>query len=413
MNLHAYAVIGAGYGDEGKGLMTDYLARLFTKERSLPPIVARANGGAQAGHTVVSQGHRHVFSHIGAGAFNGSLTYLPQAFLVNPIALRDEVVRLKNIGINPKLACSPLARITTIYDMMINQMLEKSRGNARHGSCGMGINETIKRTEAGFGITVGMCTDVNVMAHALHEIKTRWVRRRLEEHGIATMENLGIMESINVELLAHDYISIIRHHLSNSSIHDEYGSTGLPLIIEGAQGLAIDEFLGAFPHVTPTVVGLPSAVLAARECGRRFIKPLYVTRAYATRHGAGPMPHEGEFTPTETDVTNVHNEWQGTLRYGVLDLNELGERIKADYERGLVYAKMFHIEFDRPHLMITCLDQVGEYAEFYWNGKKQRHPKEVFIEAVISHLRLILPITLFGTSVGPSADDVILHTVGN
>ena len=79
-------VIGANYGDEGKGLATDYLASQGTKS-----LVVRFNGGAQAGHTVVTpDGCRHVFHHFGSGVFAEADTFLSKFFIVNPILFRTE-----------------------------------------------------------------------------------------------------------------------------------------------------------------------------------------------------------------------------------------------------------------------------------------------------------------------------------
>lgn len=87
-------VIGSGFGDEGKGLMTDYFCSSFPRDESV--LNVRFNGGAQAGHTVVTPyGLRHVFGHFGAGSFLPNVvTYLSSEFLVNPILFRKEYGKL-------------------------------------------------------------------------------------------------------------------------------------------------------------------------------------------------------------------------------------------------------------------------------------------------------------------------------
>lgn len=421
MNLESYAVIGAGYGDEGKGLLTDHLSRTLCKDKYVKPLVARQNGGAQAGHTVVTQANnsektqRHVFRHLGAGTINGSATYLSSSFLVNPISLRAEVIELKSRGINPVVICHDGARVTTIFDMMINQMLEETRGNARHGSCGMGINETIRRCESGFPLSVMICRDQTSLKFALWEIKHVWAEKRLEELGINSVENLTKIREINVDLLAQDYHGLVKHHLTCAD-PKFIPPNKKPLIIEGAQGLAIDEFIGVFPHVTPSIVGLPSAIKTAKECGRNVINPIYVTRHYATRHGAGPFPHEGEFKLLENDFdkTNVHNEWQGSLRFGLLDANDLANRIKADLDRAQEFANWNHVTIKEPKLLVTCLDQGGEFGHFYWNGQKKRYAKGDFSKALLSHLQQVVPnLQLFGESYGDTSKDIHVNTDPN
>ena len=82
----AYAVIGANFGDEGKGLMTDLFCRTDSSVINI-----RSNGGAQAGHTVcTSDGKRHIFSHIGSGSFAGADTYLSEFFILNPMLFSRE-----------------------------------------------------------------------------------------------------------------------------------------------------------------------------------------------------------------------------------------------------------------------------------------------------------------------------------
>src|SRR5262249_8795597 len=112
----AKVVIGAGYGDEGKGLMTDALAASFGPAAT----VVRFNGGAQAGHTVtLASGRRHVFHHIGSGTLAGVRTFLSRFFVANPILFGPEIAALKSAGVTPRIMIDPDAPITTPYDMMI------------------------------------------------------------------------------------------------------------------------------------------------------------------------------------------------------------------------------------------------------------------------------------------------------
>ena len=133
---HHVAVIGAGFGDEGKGQMVDYFARTGNFSR-----VVRYNGGSQAGHTVVTpDGRRHVFSQIGAGAFQEIPTHLSRFFLFNPIYFMEERRAFQaTTGRFPKVTISSSAEIIIPLDVMGNRQRETERGDARHGSCGHGI----------------------------------------------------------------------------------------------------------------------------------------------------------------------------------------------------------------------------------------------------------------------------------
>lgn len=137
-------VCGSNWGDEGKGLMTDYFSQ---KPNS---IVVCSNGGAQRGHTVTTpDGIRHVFHHFGSGTFNHASTYLSEDFIVNPIIFKQEYDELMKLGYIPNVYINQNCMLTTPFDMMANQIIEENRGKNKHGSCGLGIFETIKRYKAG------------------------------------------------------------------------------------------------------------------------------------------------------------------------------------------------------------------------------------------------------------------------
>lgn len=113
----ATVVIGANWGDEAKGKMVDYFASLA----SGPTVVVRHNGGAQAGHTVLTpDDKRHVFSHFGSGTLAGAATYLARHFVCNPLVFWKESRELIALGAAPVMAADPRCFVTTPYDMLIN-----------------------------------------------------------------------------------------------------------------------------------------------------------------------------------------------------------------------------------------------------------------------------------------------------
>src|SRR5262249_12200450 len=137
----ATVIIGANLGDEGKGLLTDFHAAAAPGA-----LIVRFNGGAQAGHTVVTpDARRHVFSHFGSGSFAGAATYLSRFFVSHPTLFLRERAQLAALGLAPTVHVDPRSPITTPYDMLINQAVETARAGARHGSCGIGFGETIQR----------------------------------------------------------------------------------------------------------------------------------------------------------------------------------------------------------------------------------------------------------------------------
>ena len=134
-------VIGANYGDEGKGLMT----RHFVLDSKTKPIVVFHNGTAQRGHTVdYNATHRHVFHHFGSGTGDGAPTYFAETFLIHPMEFRREMCEeLIPSGIIPPLCfCHPEAKVITPFDMMVDHATEehiaKMNGEIEFGSCGYG-----------------------------------------------------------------------------------------------------------------------------------------------------------------------------------------------------------------------------------------------------------------------------------
>ena len=347
----ATVVIGANWGDEGKGLMTDYHSDENT-------VVVRFNGGPQAGHTVYRGEHRHEFHHFGAGTLNGACTFLSKYFLNNPVLYFQELKSLHEKGFEPEVFVHPDGLVTTPWDMMINQMVEESRGHARHGSCGMGINETIKRSELFINLHINTLTR-SYFSDVLNEIEMNWVPRRLNEFGIEPNEEwqYRLHKMPNGETVQRAFREYCEQYLK--SVKLAAVPTRSKIVFEGAQGLLLDEDHYFFPHVTHSHTGLKNVMEMTSEIGLTELDVVYATRAYATRHGAGPFPHEEPEIVFE-DHTNVHNEWQGTIRFGELDLDLLAESI-------LNVAKHGVIPFTRK-LAITCFDQLPVNAVPFWKG---------------------------------------------
>jgi len=139
----AFLVVDLGFGDAGKGLLCDYLVRA-----TRAPWVVRFNGGAQAGHNVVTaDGRHHTFSQFGAGTFvPGVRTYLARDVVVHPTALASEARHLASVGVRDamqRIQIDPECRVTTPFHQASNRVRELLRGIARHGSCGVGVGETV------------------------------------------------------------------------------------------------------------------------------------------------------------------------------------------------------------------------------------------------------------------------------
>lgn len=317
--VRARIVIGANFGDEGKGLVTDWLASQGTG------MVVRFNGGSQAGHTVVQPGGRsHVFSHHGSGTLQGIPTFLSQYFICNPIIfLRERETLRRTMGVLepllPHVYAHPNCLVTTFADMIINQRQEDARGANRHGSCGLGVNETIDRSKVEhLKITMSDLWNGQDLAEKMAEITVKWAKFRSGDWipGAAEMIAAFARECQQMAQLVHPLgIAQCRN---------------LEPIFEGAQGLLLDqgnkEF---FPHLTRSNTGMKNVRTLCDQAGITEQEIYYVSRTYFTRHGAGPLPGEDPGMSFE-DETNVEHKYQGKLRFGRLDSNKLLARCNVD-----------------------------------------------------------------------------------
>lgn len=391
------AVIGASYGDEGKGHVTDYLS-------DSQCLVVRFNGGAQAGHTVVDpDGRRHIFHHFGSGCLRNAETFLSPYFIVNPIVFRKELDELSpKMHRPPMVVVDPLATVTTPFDMMLNQAAERKRDN-RHGSCGIGINETVTRTEFSddLKVNVKMARDGGWLHDKLDEILKYWVPRRMEVLGLEERD----LPYLRSQAIRDRFMEDVGFFLGFTRIipWEEIGSSAAydRIIFEGAQGLRLDEYSPDFPHVTRSRTGLPNVVKLVRSAGIKVpIDAYYVTRPYVTRHGPGPLQHEMQPPFFFDDKTNVTNEWQGALRAGELDL----PRLTTDIDEDASAAELHH-EVVR-HIALTCLDHVDSESIPVHIGRSRR---EISVATLMS-----VAATMAGTSgdlvfAGPTREGILTN----
>ncbi len=336
----AYVVIGANWGDEGKGLMTDYLCA-----RDGIEVVVRFNGGAQAGHTVVTPGGiRHVFHHFGSGTLQGCATFLSSFFVSNPALFWQEHIELEEKGFSPIVYADPDGLVTTPWDMMLNQARETFRGTDRHGSCGVGFNETIARSQQrGHVLRIAHLYQSNLPVRLARIRDALWL----------DAERLGADKE-----LWHDGALLTKFQLDcdrfaytiDAAPAQIKGLPRRPMLFEGAQGLKLDMDDPDFPYVTRSKTGIFNAVRLAKDMGIDNLTPVYVSRTYFTRHGAGPLPQEwSDFQPLVNDNTNVAHPWQGALRYAPFNGDSLAARIRQD----LMWRPV-----SRPEIAITHTDQM-------------------------------------------------------
>lgn len=352
-------IVGANYGDESKGTVTAY----YTKNARGKVLNVLTNGGAQRGHSVVSDNGDFTFKHFGSGTCYNADSYFSQYFILNPMQFAKEYSSLnEKLGFfcNIKLYRNERCMWTTPYDQMFNLAIEESRGKDRHGSCGMGIWETVLRYEK-------MKTyDFDYFMDMPYPFKVQYLkdaRTYFDNRGIKIPDEL--MEPWHSDFLIDHFLQdcitmdvMTKSVKSITEIQHDYDE----IICENGQGLLLNSSMADEAHTTPSCTGsvcglniLANELHLSRDC----ITTHYVTRPYLTRHGMGNLSTECDKKQIslgiKEDRTNHYNITQGDFRFGKLDLDKLRERIMSDYNT--VCSERFKIE-------LTHCDEMDRVKEF-------------------------------------------------
>lgn len=346
MDARAQIVIGLGFGDEGKGTTVDWLAR------QRPSTVVRFNGGAQAAHHVVlPDGRFQRFAQFGSGTFVGAPTHLSRFMLVNPIAALWEARVLEQVGVHDPLGLLTIhedALVTTPLHIAGNRLRELARGDGRHGSCGMGIGETVvdNSLDPYTAIRAKDLGNTFVLQMALKRhraMKIEQVRKLSLPEGVGH-EDLEILEDSGIEY------AIMEKFLQFSRrvrvVDDAWLKTTIErgnTIFEGAQGVLLDETYGFHPHTTWSTTTFANADELLEGMNVQ-IQRLGVIRGFHTRHGAGPF-----VTEHAVGLRGDHNDagqWQGNFRVGHFDA------VALDYARSVAGAM--------DGIVMTWIDKLDE-----------------------------------------------------
>lgn len=360
--MHSSAVIGLGFGDEGKGKTTNFLCLSYPEA-----LVIRHSGGPQAGHTVVLNGKRHIFSNFGSGTLNGNPTYWSPFCAVDPVGLYNEFSVLQKLGVNPFIFIDAKCPVITPADKYLNQILDRNTG-----TCGVGVGTTIQRELDHYSLLFE-----DLFYPTVLRIKLELINKYYHFDRKDALDKFfdSVYQIIN---------------LSNLMLSDGLPEGFEELIFESSQGLLLDQHYGFFPHVTRSNVGTHNIMQIYEEVPMMYA----VTRAYQTRHGNGPMtnldiPHNIKINPFET---NVENEYQGVFKRSLLDVDLLQYAIDKDPI----------LKQHKDVLVITCLDHIEEDLRFTYKGNIV---KVESIKSFVSHIVSILDfskVLISNTDLTPS-----------
>ena len=276
------AVIGAQWGDEGKGKVVDMLAE---KAR----VVVRFSGGDNAGHTIVNPFGKFALQLVPSGIFYPqTICIIGNGVVINPAVLIKEMNSLNQRGIaTDNLFISDRANLIMPYHLLLEGLEEESRGSKAIGTTRRGIGPAFSDKTARLGIRAGDLLDKEVLSERLHSI--------LDYKNTILTRVYGANPLSFDEVYSQycQYGERLTPHIRETTIMiDEALNQGEQVLLEGAQGTLLDPDFGTYPYATS------SSPLAGGGCVGAGIGPtridavLGVFKAYITRVGAGPMPTE-------------------------------------------------------------------------------------------------------------------------
>jgi len=282
-------IVGAQLGDEGKGGVVD----LYGDDAD---VVARYQGGDNAGHTVVEGGEEYKLSLVPSGAVRGKVGVLGNGCVVNPSTLFEELDALRERGLDPDVRVARRAHVIFPYHRVLDGIEEEVKGedDREVGTTGRGIGPTYEDKAGRRGVRIGDLADPEVLRERLEYVVPQ--KRALAED----VFGVEVEEAFDVEALFAEYREY-GDRLTRGGMLVDAGDylagrleAGANVMLEGAQGTIIDVDHGNYPYVTssnPTAGGACTGTgLAPGRIGDGDV--VGVVKAYLSRVGSGPLPTE-------------------------------------------------------------------------------------------------------------------------
>jgi adenylosuccinate synthase len=308
-------LLGLQWGDEGKGKVVDFLAPKYD-------VIARFQGGPNAGHTLEFDGHKHVLHQIPSGIFHeGILNVIGNGVVLDPITFKREIENLKPYDLDLKrhLVISNKAQMIIPTHRMLDKAYEIAKGDKKIGSTLRGIGPTYQDKAARKGLRIG---DINEP-----DFESRY--QQLRDFHLQILEKYDFQAELAEEEkqffeaveLVREFDILSTEYLINQAIVD-----GQSVLAEGAQGSLLDIDFGSYPYVTSSNTIAAGACTGLGVAPGRIGEVFGIFKAYCTRVGSGPFPTELLDDKGE-ELRKVGNEFGATTgrprRCGWLDLPAL------------------------------------------------------------------------------------------
>lgn len=350
-------VLGTQWGDEGKGKIVD----LLTDQAS---VVARFQGGHNAGHTLVIEGQKTVLHLIPSGILRDNVTcMIGNGVVLSPEALLEEMAELegKGVPVRERLRLSPACPLILPVHIALDQARERARGNAKIGTTGRGIGPAYEDKVARRGLRLGDMFNRELFANKLKELMAYhnfMLTNYYQEDAVSYEETLALTVKWADEL--EPMVADV-----TGALHDAR-EAGKNIMFEGAQGSLLDIDHGTYPFVTSS-----NTTAGGTATGSGF-GPLYldyvlgITKAYTTRVGSGPFPTE-LFDSIGKHLGEKGHEFGATTgrerRCGWFDAVALKQAIRINSVSGLCLTKLDVLDgLDTIKLCVGYQDAEGNEA---------------------------------------------------
>ncbi|MEC9065157.1 MAG: adenylosuccinate synthase [Bacteroidota bacterium] len=416
-------LLGLQWGDEGKGKIVDAISNSYD-------IIARFQGGPNAGHTIEFDGHKHVLHTIPSGIFNNNaINVIGNGVVIDPVIFENELNGLKkfNIDIKSKLLISNRAHVILPTHKMIDATSEASKGKKKIGSTLKGIGPTYMDKTGRNGIRIG---DLN---------SRNWKDKynSLREKHLTILSNFKTKVDIDLNKLEDDFMRSIEilkefnfidsENYLNSSLKD-----GRKILAEGAQGSLLDIDFGTYPFVTSSNTTVAGACSGLGIAPNKIKKVIGIFKAYTTRVGSGPFPTE-LVNEIGEHIRKIGNEYGATtgrdrrcgwldlvaLKYsiiinGVTELNMMKADVLSGFDSIEVCTgyKINDVETDRFPYDLNSGDINPVYKTFKgWTDDISKINKEeslpIELHEYISFIEEFIEVPIKLISVGPDRSETI------
>jgi len=276
-------LLGAVWGDEGKGKIVDYITPQYD-------IVCRFQGGSNAGHTIYHNGTKHVLHLVPSGIFNDNcINVIGNGVVIDPIELIKEIEQLEKLGIDvkSKLIISDKAHLILPIHKLLDKVKEESKGESKIGSTLKGIGPTYTDKVSRSGMRVG---DIfwNVSSKSSNITSEHlYINKDLDKFSLDPQNFKDRQLFIEACEKLKKYTILDTSYYLNQALKD-----GKSILAEGAQGTLLDVDFGTYPFVTSSNTTIGGVVTGLGVPATKINKVIGIVKAYTTRVGSGPFPTE-------------------------------------------------------------------------------------------------------------------------